>query len=157
MTALLALRSMGRSGDAIDRGFASLTTWKGSSDPIQSTEALLLRVLVERQLGLDTEFRAQLAALFSRQQPDGGWSWLAGEPSDAFATGQVLYALAAIGDADDSPIRGAWMFLRDSQQPDGSWIVPSTKAGVDGSQPASIQWGTGWGTIGLLSTLPPTP
>lgn len=157
MTALLALRSMGRSGDAIDRGVASLGTWKASTDPIQSTEALLLRMLVERELGDDAEFRAQLSALLARQQPDGGWSWLAGESSDAFATGEVLWALAAIGHADETPVRAAWMYLRDSQAGDGSWIVPSTKTGVDGPQPASIQWGTGWGTIGLLRTLPPTP
>jgi hypothetical protein len=155
MTALLALRSIGRNGSALERGLASLDAWKASTDPIESTEALLLRMLVEYELGTRDAFSVQLAALLARQQSDGGWSWRAGEPSDAFATGQVLAALGMIGERNDVPIQRAWLFLRATQRADGSWLVPSTKVTVMGPQPESIQWGTGWAAIGILSTLSP--
>ena len=36
--------------------------------------------------------------MFERQKPDGGWSWVKeNKTSDAFATGQALYALSLVG------------------------------------------------------------
>jgi len=157
MTALLALDAMGRSGPVIDRGLTSLQPWLTGGADITSIEALELRLMIEHRFGAPGDDQATLAACLARQHPDGGWSWIDGEASDALATGQVLYALARIGFTDPGPIRAAWAFLRDTQQADGSWRVPSTKQGIDGPLYTADQWGTGWAAIGLLDSLPGDP
>ena len=51
---------------------------------------------------------------------------LAYSDSDAFATGQTLYALNQSGlRADDAVVRRATTYLVKSQQADVSWSVPS--------------------------------
>ncbi len=156
MTALLALHEMGRTGTVIDNGLASLQPWLTGGSAIASTEALALRAMIEHEFGAAGDDQSSIDALLARQNADGGWSWLDGEASDALATGQVLYALARVGITDPAPIRAAWMFLKSTQQPDGSWVVPSTKQGIDGPLYTSNQWGSGWAVIGLLETLPGT-
>ena len=62
--------------------------------------------------------------LRDEQCPDGGWSWVRGEKkSDAFATGQTLYALGKLGVPPADPaIERARGYLI-VQQPDGSWTI----------------------------------
>ena len=131
----------------------------------QSTESLLLRMLVERKLGdagRAGELRKELLAL---QRPDGLWSYRkTAEAGDAFATGQVLYALSVDGvEADDPALRKACKALIETQRPDGSWTVAarSIRTGKDGD-PKKIDfvytyWGSAWATIGLLQSLPLKP
>ncbi len=65
--------------------------------------------------------------VWNEQRPDGGWSQLSSLPSDAYATGEVLYALAESGMADRhrSDFERGVRFLIQTQQPDGSWHVAS--------------------------------
>jgi squalene cyclase len=65
--------------------------------------------------------------LVEDQQPDGGWSQRSGFESDAYATGQTLYALHQSGalPVTDAVYRRGVAFLRKSQLPDGSWYVRS--------------------------------
>jgi ankyrin repeat protein len=63
--------------------------------------------------------------LLAEQRPDGGWAQLSTLPSDAYATGQALFALSESGTlAATSPAyqRGV-KFLLNSQMADGSWHV----------------------------------
>jgi hypothetical protein len=65
--------------------------------------------------------------LAGRQRPDGGWAQNDHAPSDAFATGESLWALQqarAIAPADPA-CRQAVNFLTASQFADGSWYVRS--------------------------------
>jgi hypothetical protein len=68
------------------------------------------------------------------QRADGGWSQAVPEPrSDAFATGQTLYALAAAGlTADRAEVRRGIDFLVATQGPDGTWPM-TARATPDGS------------------------
>ena len=61
------------------------------------------------------------------QRPDGGWGQLAGLGSDAYATGQSLYALMEGGrmPAGDPTLRRGIEFLLRTQLADGSWHVRS--------------------------------
>jgi N-acyl-D-amino-acid deacylase len=71
--------------------------------------------------------RRRARELWNEQRPDGGWSQLNSLPSDAYATGEVLYALAESGMAGGHRFeyeRGV-QFLMRTQQPDGSWHVAS--------------------------------
>jgi ankyrin repeat protein len=71
--------------------------------------------------------RRRAEELWNEQRPDGGWSQLTTLPSDAYATGEVLYALAESGMAGShqSEYQRGVRFLMQTQQPDGSWRVAS--------------------------------
>ena len=71
------------------------------------------------------ELRALAAKLLSSQKPDGGWSQLPAMNSDAYATGQALYALhhgSGIAATHEAYRKGVAFLLR-TQLEDGSWYV----------------------------------
>ena len=61
------------------------------------------------------------------QKSDGGWSQFPTLTSDAYATGQVLFALNTAGKmpATDPVYRKGIEYLLRTQLPDGSWFVQS--------------------------------
>ena len=68
----------------------------------------------------------QVKALSQLQQPDGGWAQRADFSSDAYATGQALYALHIAGVSASNPVfRGGVEYLLQTQHEDGSWHVRS--------------------------------
>lgn len=149
MWTLLAFQSLTPDSDATrDKALA----WLESRKPGPSVESLALQLLVDRQLGKGTRTEPLLKELLARQNEDGGWGWLKGEPSDALGTGQVLYVLSRVGGGEEA-VRRAWKFLARTQKADGSWTVPSTKPTSKDLSMAAY-WGTGWSTIGILRTLP---
>jgi Ankyrin repeats (3 copies) len=107
---------------------------------------------------------AAARALVARQLADGGWAQNAHLASDAFATGESLWALAesgAMGAADPVYGRGV-RFLMDSQWPDGSWYVrsraPKFQPYFQSGFPFDHdQWvssaGTGWAVLGLTPAI----
>ncbi len=129
-------------------------------EPHQTNEQLVLQALLEPIHGGDREKDTLRNRLIAGQHADGGWSNrfdLA--ESDAYATGQTLYALSQIGDPDDrAAIARARSFLVQSQYQDGSWFVPADRV-RDGKRSDSLDevfsyWGTAWAVIGLLRTMP---
>ena len=131
-----------------DRAFRLLgLTWAKTSDP---------RI---QQYGKE---------LLEKQRQDGGWSQLDTLPSDAYATGQCLYALKVAGllkPTDKAYERGC-QFLLQSQLPDGSWLVTTrskafqkyfeSKFPHGKSQFISI-CGPCWATLALLELLTERP
>jgi len=72
------------------------------------------------------EVTAQLERLLALQRADGGWSQLPTMESDAYATGQALYALHEAGVASSSTTyRRGVIYLRRTQGEDGTWFVRS--------------------------------
>jgi hypothetical protein len=135
-------------------------------------EQIVVRLLVEKTYGKPERLKVRLGDLTARQNPDGGWtaSPRLNKVSDAFATGQSLYALITSGVAVDDPaIRKGRDYLLRAQRNDGAWEVltptfhPKTGKDRDADTDAVyIFWGTAWATLGLLHTLPalspvPTP
>ena len=59
-----------------------------------SNEWHVVRLLVAQRFGEREVASRQLTHILERQNADGGWGWNDGEQSDAFATGQSLYALS---------------------------------------------------------------
>ena len=99
-------------------------------------------------------------ALAATQRADGGWSQLPDMGTDAYATGQAMYALAASGAmpiSDENYKRGVKYLLR-SQAEDGSWQVQTRSIWFQpyfesGFPYAHNQWisvaGTAWATMAL--------
>ncbi len=88
---------------------------------------------VDRLLGLyyagaaEPELHDAARALITAQQADGGWAQTKYLSSDAYASGQALYALRITGQmkAGDPIYKAGVAYLLKTQMPDGSWFVRS--------------------------------
>ncbi len=154
------------------------TKYAEVSSRIRKAKSWLLRTpavtsedRASRLLGLDW-VGASVAAkskaveeILKDQRSDGGWAQLPDLHSDAYATGQALFALHEAGKlpiSNPAYQRGVKFLLR-TQDDDGSWFV-SKRANPNNnyfdagfphgqSQYASFN-GTCWATMALLETLP---
>jgi hypothetical protein len=129
MTALAvrALRTYGPRAHAaeVDDRIRRAKVWLLTA-PAETSEDRSLRLLGLKWAGASREERQKaIEELRAGQRPDGGWSQTASLPSDAYATGQALYALHVGGGVPVSdPVyqRGVQFLLR-TQEEDGSWFV----------------------------------
>ena len=104
------------------------------------------------------------------EQPDGGWQQRDGLASDAYATGESMYALAKAGGvapSDPAYQKGVRFLLTTQRASDGSWRVESRSPKFQaffqsgfpyGANQWISQWATGWATMALAQALePPSP
>jgi hypothetical protein len=98
--------------------------------------------LVAAGAGSGDKLIAALARVVEKaQNPDGGFGYHKGEPSNAFATGQALYALRLASRSDgDSVVRKGTAFLLKTQEQSGGW-------GGGGFGKAEAMWAV----LGLVS------
>ncbi|MEZ6089326.1 MAG: prenyltransferase/squalene oxidase repeat-containing protein [Pirellulaceae bacterium] len=90
--------------------------------------------------------------LLDLQNEDGGWGWIAEEPSDAFGTGLALYALSRV-QTDPEPLNQARRYLTSTQTKSGRWSVPGTKKSAKGKPTATASdWGSAWAVIALAES-----
>lgn len=149
---------------AIDRAARErAVAWLASNKPTETTQALSLRLLRDIRAGLSTEqLRPRIEQLAGRQNADGGWSQLTDLPSDAYATGQMLWVLSFAGiQADHQMIARAVSFLLVNQQESGAWpMTPRDLPNEDKSKTRNAvpttYFGTAWATLGLVRFVPPT-
>jgi hypothetical protein len=101
------------------------------------------------------EWQPLVQLIKERQNADGGWSQSKDMASDAWATGQALYALAQAGIKPDDPvIQRARAFLIRTQRLDGSWPMTSRplKPGDRGCKslvPITCA-GSAWAVLGMV-------
>jgi hypothetical protein len=108
-----------------ERIFDRAAKWLRCSTP-RSTEDRAYRLLGLYWAGAPVVDRMRAArSLLSIQREDGGWAQEPGMESDAYATGQALYALRRTGTlpASADAVHRGMHFLIDTQQSDGSWLV----------------------------------
>jgi hypothetical protein len=159
MTALatLAMLPAALSGDAAatavrDQGVRWLEATLTDDDP----QSIALRLVLWRRLDRPAErWEPLVRRIKERQNADGGWSQAKEMGSDAWATGQALYALAHAGlPPDDPAIARAHAFLIRTQRNDGSWPMTSrpVKPGGEGSKSLIPITGAGsaWAVLGLV-------
>jgi hypothetical protein len=154
--AALALLPAAAAGDA-----ASLTArdkaleWLSATATDDDPQSIALRLVLWRRTGRPAEESQRLIdRIRERQAADGGWSQAADMTSDAWATGQALYALAhADVGADDPAMARGQEFLVSTQREDGSWPMtsrPTTPGSASSTNLVPITGaGSAWAVIGL--------
>ncbi|HEV8136389.1 MAG TPA: ankyrin repeat domain-containing protein [Pyrinomonadaceae bacterium] len=104
--------------------------------------------------------REEVKSLATLQRADGGWNQLPAMASDAYATGEALYALGSAGRMaiTDPVFRKGVYYLLSTQAGDGSWHVttrsiwlqPYLESGFPYGRDQFISTaGTGWATLAL--------
>jgi hypothetical protein len=162
----LSLRALQAYGKDVDFRVAKAREWLRTATARTTEEkAMKLLGLVWSKADAD-DLRAAAKPLLQDQRPDGGWAQLPAIETDAYATGQALYALHAAGQistADPVYGRGAAYLLR-TQRPDGSWLVrsrsfPFQPYKESGFPHGRDQWisaaGSSWAAMALMAALPP--
>lgn len=166
----LAIQAINRYGWPAGREEVAASIERGRnwlrSAPTETNEEAVFQLLGLSWAGEPAEKLADLAgSLVKRQQEDGGWAQLPALGSDAYATGQVLFALAQT--AKDSLANPAWerglRFLLERQEDDGTWHVarrafpfqPTMDSGFPHHRDSWVSTAaTAWAAMALAQTLP---
>lgn len=155
--ATLALVPAAQAGDesaiaARDKAVRWLNETKSDDDP----QSVAMRLVLWKRLNRPAEEQAPLIQrIRERQREDGGWNQATGMESDAWATGQALYAIsqAGLSPTDTTIVRGR-AFLIKTQRKDGSWPMMSrpTKPGDEYAEGKVAITGAGsaWAILGLV-------
>ena len=136
--------------------------WLSKTECSNTTQALSLRLLLDvRRRTAGTQLQPAIDRLLRQQNTDGGWSQTKDLSSDAYATGQALYALSFADVKNDHlEIQRAISFLSANQREDGSWpMVSRGHPGVEAYKnlvPITY-FGSAWATLGLVRSVPPSP
>ncbi len=137
--------------------------WLSGVQP-QSTDERTFQLFGLYWAKSDTALLKSLAAaLLAEQRTDGGWAQLPALSSDAYATGQVLYALNQAGglSTSDPAYQRGVTFLRETQMEDGSWLVESHAIAIQKPLDAKFPHGanqfisvagTSWASMALMLT-----
>jgi Squalene-hopene cyclase C-terminal domain len=144
---------------AIQKSLALATSWLEQLQPAETTQAEVLRLIMTMQSSLAIEEKQKrIDRLLALQNADGGWAQIKNNRSDAYATGQVLYALSLAGvKSQSSSIQNAVAYLVSTQSESGAW--PMTKRTHSGETPSQnlipiTYFGSSWATLGLIRCLP---
>jgi hypothetical protein len=134
----------------------------------ENTDEANYQILGLKWAGESTRRIQPLAkALLAQQREDGGWAQLPTLKSDAYATGQAVYALCVGGgiSVNDPAIERARRYLLTTQLEDGTWYVhrrafpfqPTMKSGFPHGRDGWISAAaTSWAVMALSLPMPET-
>jgi N-acyl-D-amino-acid deacylase len=140
---------------------AKAKEWLMNTAPVANEEKIFQLLGLTWAQADPTVIQQQARKLLAAQHADGGWSQLDSLPSDAYATGQSLYALHQSGQltVEATAYQKGIAFLLRTQQADGSWNVqtrsfPSVPYVDSGFPHGDNQFisaaGSNWATMALL-------
>ena len=156
--------------DTARHSVARAATWL-KSHQAPDTEGRAYQLLGLHWTGSDSATRVKLAReLIATQRNDGGWGSVEGRASEAYSTGEALFALHEAGEVATSDVK--WQrgvaFLTRTQAADGSWHVPSRlhdparlsppyfESGYPNGHDQFISVaGAAWAVMALAQALPP--
>jgi ankyrin repeat protein len=171
ITAALAINTLRTYTPAAQRAdtekrLARAAAWLEAAKPVTTQERAfhLLGLLWAKGGGAAIERAAR--ELAQTQRPDGGWSQLPTMGSDAYATGEALYALHLAGKmpTTDAGYQKGVQYLRQTQAADGTWHVKTRSIPLQpyfesGFPYGHDQWisaaGTSWAAMALTLTIEP--
>ena len=140
-------------------------TWLQSAKPKTTQDRAFHSLALEWANEADSA-RRSARNLVAMQRIDGGWSQMAGMESDAYATGQALFALYTAGrmPTSDPVYQKGLDYLLRTQAADGTWHVksrsiwlqPYFESGFPYGQDQFISTaGTAWASMALAAAAPP--
>ena len=149
-----------------EKGIARAVAWLEKAIPVTNQDHAF------RLLGLAwggapaSSIREKAKSLAALQRADGGWNQLPALASDAYATGEALFALGSAGRmaVSDPVFRKGVAYLLSTQAGDGSWHVktrsiwlqPYLESGFPYGRDQFISTaGTGWATLALTLAAEP--
>ncbi len=149
-----------------DAAIAKAVAWLESAKPANTQDRAFHLLGLAWGNGSPSVIKDSARALAALQRPDGGWNQLPGLESDAYATGEVLYALnAAARFAVSDPVYQRGIdYLTRTQAADGSWHVvtrsiwlqPYFESGFPYGRDQFISTaGTAWATMALVPAAEP--
>jgi hypothetical protein len=149
-----------------DKAIVRAVAWLEKATPVTNQDHAF-RLLGLAWGGAPTSaIRAEAKSIAKLQRADGGWSQLPAMTSDAYATGEALYALGSAGGmAITNPVfRQGLDYLLRTQAGDGSWHVktrsiwlqPYLESGFPYGRDQFISTaGTAWATMALAIAAEP--
>ncbi len=149
-----------------EKAIARATAWLETAEPKTNQDYAFRLMGLSWGRGDAAVIKSASLALAAMQRADGGWSQLPAMISDAYATGQALYALRSAGNmAGSDPVfqKGVDYLLR-TQAVDGSWHVksrsiwlqPYFESGFPYGQDQFISTaGTAWASMALTLAVQP--
>ena len=165
--AIFALKRYGRPVDETStmETIAKAAGWLQRSIPV-STQDRAFHALGLEWAGVADAAKTSARALIACQQPDGGWSQMTTLKSDAYATGQALFALHQAGrmPATDPVYRKGVDYLLRTQAADGSWHVKSRSIWLQPYFESGFPYGrdqfistagTAWASLALAAAAEP--
>ncbi len=173
-TAVRALRAYmpAELHDETEMRTAEARAWLRDTKPA-STEDASFRLLGLVWTGAsEPDLTAAREDLLAKRNRDGAWPQVSGYVSDAYSTGEALYALRESGTpADDAAFRKGLKFLTSKQARDGTWHVRTRMLSPADVSPPYFATGfpygeddeflsyagSCWAVMALLSSLPAEP
>jgi ankyrin repeat protein len=163
----LAVYGMPGRRPEIDASIERAAKWLAAQIPL-STEDRVMQLLGLKWANGNSRFReSRIHELIAEQRSDGGWAQTPYLSNDAYATGQVLYALHSLGaPSTDQAFQRGVEFLLYTQQDDGSWYVKSRAMKIQpyfesGFPHGHDQWissaATAWAVMALSLSAPDRP
>jgi hypothetical protein len=161
----LKIYGTGRQQVNYQKRIESARQWLSSAQP-RFNEERVFQLLGLMWAGASRAELGNVAtALVAEQRKDGGWSQLRSLESDAYATGQALFALHGSGvPASDIRYQRGVKFLLETQGEDGSWWVRSRSFPIQpyfdsgfphGKDQFISAAGTSWAAMALALTREP--
>lgn len=140
---------------------AKAQAWLANAKLPTTVQDKVFKLLLASRAGKPRgDLQPTIDELLALQRADGGWNQLPDMPSDAYATGQVLYVLSLFGLTAERPeIKRSIDLLVATQKADGSW--PMTSRSTPDGSPGSSKLLTpincaaaSWATLGLARLVP---
>jgi ankyrin repeat protein len=166
--AIYAMKSYAPEAEKLscEKAIAGAVAWLEKATPVTNQDHAF------RLLGLAwggataTAIREEAKSLAARQRADGGWSQLPAMASDAYATGEALFALGSAGrvSISDPVFRKGVEYLLSTQAGDGSWQVRSRAIWLQPYLDSGFPYGrdqfistagTAWATLALTLAAEP--
>ena len=166
--AIYAMKNFAPEAESVncEKAIARAVAWLEKAQPVTNQDHAFRLLGLSWGGGAMSLVRAESKSLSVLQRDDGGWSQLPAMSSDAYATGQALFALRWVGkvSVSDPVFRKGVNYLLSTQAADGSWRVksraiwlqPYFDSGFPYGQDQFISSaGTAWGTLALALAAEP--
>ena len=150
-----------------DKAIARAVAWLQKATPVTNQDHAFRLLGLAWGGGSATLIREESNSLAAMQRADGSWSQLPAMTSDAYATGEALFALGSAGGmaVTDPVYRKGVEYLLSTQAGDGSWHVKSRSIWLQPYLESGFPYGrdqfistagTAWATLALTLAANPT-